>query len=37
MKYEKPEISQKVQLEGAMGEQMPIKNVRSSMIDYIPL
>jgi len=34
MKYEKPEISQKVQLEGAMGLQ--VKPVRGSMMDYLP-
>jgi len=34
MKYEKPEISQKVQLEGAMGDQFV--PVRGSMIDYLP-
>jgi len=35
MKYEKPEISQQVELEGAMGEQFV--PVRGSLIDSIPL
>jgi len=35
MKYEKPEISQNVNLEGELGK--PIKAVRGSMADYFPM
>jgi len=35
MKYEKPEISQNVSLEGELGQ--PINAVRGSMMDYMPI
>ena len=35
MKYEKPEISQNVNLEGELGQ--PIEAVRGSMMDYLPM
>jgi len=37
MKYEKPEISQKVQLQGALGMPPKPKPHRGSMIDYVPV